>query len=180
MSDSEAWQQMQSEDEQVILVNSENEVIGQTGKIAAHQGLGQLHRAITVVLFDHQDRILVTQRSAEKPLWPDFWDAAASTHQWPGEDAVTAALRRLPFEIGVTGENLQEAHHYEYHAIYSDEWSENEINHIVVGNLDTDPQLNPHEASAFAWKTTAELRQELTQPNHQYVPWFALGVAPWL
>jgi len=171
---------MQSEDEFVILVNSANEVIGQAGKIGAHQGIGQLHRAITVALFNQAGEVLVTQRSEHKPLWPLWWDLACSTHQWPGEDSVPAAVRRLPFEIGVTGHNLTEKFHYEYHAVYNQDWSENEINHIVVGELNQDPDLNPREVANFAWKSLDQIRTELQQPTHRYTPWFELALKPWL
>jgi len=174
-----SWQKMSSQKEEVILVNSANEVIGSADKFLAHQGKGMLHRAITVVLFNPQQQVLVTQRSAQKPLWPLWWDTACSTHQWPGESDVEAAIRRLPFEIGITTTDLQASHQYEYHAVYNEEWSENEINHIVVGTVQQDPVLNPDEVAQFAWKSLEEIRAELQNPNHQYAPWFEAALQPW-
>lgn len=173
------WQIMETENEQVILVNSANEVIGQADKYDVHRGQGQLHRAITVLLRNKNGELLVTQRSSKKPLWPEWWDLACSTHQWPGESSIEAAIRRLPFEIGVTAQDLSEELTYEYHAVYNDEWSENEINHLVVGKLDQDPQLNPREAVAYAWKTLEQITAELAQPNHQYAPWVGLALERW-
>lgn len=174
------WQKMTSQKEEVNLVNSANVVIGSADKFVAHQGKGMLHRAITVVLFSTHDDILLTQRSAKKPLWPLWWDAACSTHQWPSETDVEAAIRRLPFEIGLTTTDLKASHQYEYHAVYNEEWSENEINHIVVGTVDQDPILNPDEVADFCWKSAAEIQAELQKPDHRYAPWLAEALQPWL
>lgn len=172
----DAWQKMVTQDEQVMLVTSADEVIGTAGKIEAHQGSGKLHRAITVFLFDAQGRTLLTQRSAHKPLWPLWWDAASSTHQWPDEGDVECALRRLPFEIGVTATDLTFAFKYEYHAVYNTAWAENEVNHIVVGHFDGEPTLNPDEVASYTWKTLEEVRAELSTPDHQYAPWFPFAI----
>jgi len=173
------WHLMETGNEQVILVNSDNKVIGQTDKINAHRGQGKLHRAITVLLKNKAGELLVTQRSSNKPLWPEWWDLACSTHQWPGESSVEAAIRRLPFEIGVAVQDLSEELTYEYHAVYNEEWSENEINHLVVGELNQNPQLNPREAIAFAWKTLEQITTELALPDHRYAPWLELALERW-
>lgn len=169
----DSWQKMLQEDEQVMLVNSKDEVVGVTGKIAAHQGHGQLHRAVTVFLMNEKGETLVTQRSARKPLWPLFWDAACSTHQWPGEDDLTCALRRLPFEIGVqTAEDLRFVFRYEYHAVYSPEWAENEVNHILLGTYVGELSPNPNEVAAAEWKALSQIKAELQNTRHHYAPWF--------
>lgn len=171
------WQRMKTEQEQVVLVNSKNEVIGSNGKIAAHQGKGQLHRAITVFLTNPNGEILITQRSTQKPLWPLWWDAACSTHQWPGEADASAAARRLPFELGidVPAQNLHLEFTYEYHAVYNSEWSENEVNYIFTGVTNDEPQLNPSEVAAYEWKSPNEVAAELSQENHRFAPWFEIA-----
>lgn len=173
----QTWQQMQSEQEQLVLVNSDNQIVGQTSKIAAHQNGGQLHRAVTVFLTNSSGEILTTQRSEFKPLWPLWWDAAVSTHQWPQEDDAAAASRRLPFEIGikVAAENLKFEFNYEYHAVYDETWSENEINYIFSGQTDDQPQLNTREAAAYQWKSVEQIKEELQQPDHHYAPWFVIA-----
>ena len=45
-----------------------------------HEGEGLLHRATTVLITNTKGEILITRRSGEKPLWPDFCDTSASTH----------------------------------------------------------------------------------------------------
>lgn len=170
---------MRSEDEQLIAVNSQNEPLQAVGKILAHQNPGTLHRAITVFLFNPAGELLITQRSASKPLWPLWWDAACSTHQWwPEESAELAAKRRLPFEIGIDVSqvhNLTEQFHYEYHAVYNENWAENEINYILTGTIETLPKLNLDEVADFRWISRTDLNAELAKPDHQFAPWFPLA-----
>lgn len=170
---------MRSENEQLIAVNSQNEPLNPVEKVAAHQNPGTLHRAITVFLFNPANELLVTQRSAQKPLWPLWWDAACSTHQWwPEETALAAAKRRLPFEIGIDVEqvhNLTEQFHYEYHAVYNDEWAENEINFIVTGVTEMHPKINLEEVADFQWLSRADIEVELAKEDHRFAPWFPLA-----
>ncbi len=170
---------MHQENEQLIQINVANEVVGSVGKITAHQGQGVLHRALTAFLFDDAGRILVTKRSTSKPLWPEYWDAACSSHQWyPAETAVEAATRRIPFELGITLDStagLEELFSYEYHAVYSLEWSENEINSIVVGTFTGECQLNEKEVAEFEWLTPSEVVAKLNAGPPLFAPWFRLA-----
>ncbi|MBP9781527.1 isopentenyl-diphosphate Delta-isomerase [Candidatus Woesebacteria bacterium] len=167
---------MNSGNETIMLVDSSDAVIGEIGKIEAHQKLGRLHRAFTIFLQNQKGEWLITKRSEQKPLWPLWWDAACSSHPWfPNETIEQAALRRMPFELGLQIEqvhNLRVAGAYEYHAVYSPKWSENEINHIVVANFDGELSVNSNEVTDFKWLTPEQIDERLTKPN-LFVPWFA-------
>ncbi len=170
---------MQSENEQLIAVSTENTPLHPIEKLTAHQNPGTLHRAITVFLFNPAGELLITQRSATKPLWPLWWDAACSTHQWwPAESTESASKRRLPFEIGIELSqihNFTEQFHYEYHAVYDENWAENEINYILTGTTEAFPKINPAEVADFAWVSQKELEAELSEAQHRFAPWFPLA-----
>lgn len=172
-------QKMQREDEQIIAVDSSDTPLHPVEKFAAHRNPGELHRAVTVFLRNDQGEWLLTQRSSKKPLWPLWWDAACSTHPWwPDESTVSSCQRRLPFEIGVAAADvpdLADAFSYEYHAVYSSEWAENEINWILIGTYSGTVTPNPNEVAQYRWSSTAEIDAELTQPDHQFAPWFPLA-----
>ncbi|HNQ16486.1 MAG TPA: isopentenyl-diphosphate Delta-isomerase [Candidatus Woesebacteria bacterium] len=176
MNKSDQCKQMESGNETIMLVDSIDTVIGEIGKIEAHQKAGRLHRAFTIFLQNQKDEWLITKRSEQKPLWPLWWDAACSSHPWfPNETIEQAALRRLPFELGLhikEVNNVRVVGTYEYHAVYSPEWSENEINHIVVANYDGELLVNPNEVSDFKWLAPSQIDERLTQPN-LFSPWFA-------
>jgi len=156
----------------IIQVNSQDQTLSPIDKIKAHQGPGVLHRALTVSLQNQQGQILITQRSKKKPLWPLYWDLACSTHpHYPHETIIEASIRRLPFELGLDikqVKNLQETHAYEYHAVYNQNWSENEINHLVVGNFSGKLNLNPDEIADYRWVKTLDYQE------FAFAPWVKL------
>lgn len=162
--------------ENVILVDSRDRPVGTAEKVAAHKGVGKLHRAFTIFLRNHQDLWLTTKRSAEKPLWPMWWDAACSSHQRPDENDIEASRRRLKFELGIKARELEYAFKYEYHAVYSPQWAENEINHIVIGEFDGRPNINPREVVEFKWRTSQEINEIVADPEQKvFAPWFSLA-----
>lgn len=173
-------EKMTKNEELLIAVDEQDRPLGPVEKYAAHRNPATRHRAITVFLFNSNGDLLVTQRSTKKPLWPQWWDAACSTHQWwPDESAVAAAIRRLPFEIGVDAPqipDLREVVKYEYEAEYSAEWAEHEINYLVLGTFSGAPELNRDETIAWEWISRTNLEQELQEPNHRFAPWFPLAV----
>jgi isopentenyl-diphosphate delta-isomerase len=178
MSNSKKDHQIMAQNQDVLMeVNSADQVIGQVGKVEAHQGKGILHRAITVVLINLQDEILIAKRSKDKPLWPEFWDFACSTHPWyPDETTLDCARRRIPFELGVEMDKikpLEDVFTYEYHAVYNQEWSENEINHLVIGTYVGRSKLekiNPDEVLETRWVSKEELLK-LSKKNDFFAPW---------
>lgn len=175
------WTTMEQDQDQIMMVDAQDQVLGKIGKIAAHQGKGELHRAITVALFNDQDQILIAQRSATKPLWPEWWDLSCSTHPWyPDETGGDAALRRLPFELGVDVDQLAgmtDIFSYEYHAVYSREWSENEFNHLIVGRYQGPIEINPAEVAQYKWINFSELEKMVEQDDF-FAPWVSYTVAP--
>ena len=61
------------DDEPLILVNSQDEIVGHEEKLTSHQGDGMLHRAFSIFIFNSKGELLIQQRSEQKPLWPMFW-----------------------------------------------------------------------------------------------------------
>lgn len=167
---------MQQQQEMLIGVDSSDTPVEPVEKVAAHQRTGRLHRAFSLFLMDDQGRTLLAQRSEQKPLWPQWWDGACSSHPWwPDESVEAATVRRLPFELGleaseVTG--LRTIGSYEYHAVYSPDWSENEVNHVVIANFTGKPNPNRDEVMDWRWATVEEVNTELATPTHRFPPWF--------
>lgn len=173
-----AQQRMELDEELLIRVNSADTNLGSIGKATAHSGAGTLHRAFTIFLRNQTGEWLLAQRSEHKPLWPLWWDAACSSHPWfPDESVEKAALRRVPFELGIAPDQLLAITNlgaYEYHAVYSPQWSENEVNHTLLATVanSNQLQLNPREVATTRWAATAEVDAQLVG-EHQFAPWFA-------
>ncbi len=50
--------------EMCILVDEQDNAIGSASKVDCHLGLGKLHRAFSLLLFDSQDRLLMQKRAS--------------------------------------------------------------------------------------------------------------------
>ena len=61
------------DDEPLVLVNSQDEVLGHKNKWDCHQGDGELHRAFSIFIFNDKNELLIQRRSEQKPLWPRVW-----------------------------------------------------------------------------------------------------------
>lgn len=174
MSEIDTTTRMETQNELLVAVDSQDQMLRSISKISAHQGSGVLHRAFTIFLKNSKNQWLITQRSQEKPLWPLWWDGACSSHPWyPNETVLEAVFRRVPFELGIDAEkarNIREIHSYEYHAVYSPEWSENEINHILVGEYDENPNPNSAEVADFQWVSRPQIEKLFENPR-LFAPW---------
>ena len=51
------------DDEPLILVNSQDEIVGYEEKLVCHQGQGMLHRAFSIFIFNSKGELLIQQRS---------------------------------------------------------------------------------------------------------------------
>ena len=71
--------------EPCILVDENDKIVGQASKKTCHliENINEkkmLHRAFSVFIFDLNDRLLLTQRSIHKILFPNHWTNACCSH----------------------------------------------------------------------------------------------------
>ena len=158
---------------QVVLVNPADEVIGQTKLLAAHLGKGQLHRAISVLIFNSKKELLLQQRSRHKPLWPLFWSNTCCSHPKPNEGYKKAAERRLLEETNI---KLKLKHYYTftYQAKYNQKLSEHEIDAVYWGLTNQKPKPNPQEAADYKYLSISKINKDLKIHPDKYTPWFKL------
>ncbi|MGE4292576.1 MAG: NUDIX domain-containing protein [Desulfovibrio sp.] len=65
------------------------------------------HRAVTVLVYDQENKLYLQKRSHAKSIFPGRWDVSSSGHVLPRESAKEAALRELRFELGIEAEKLR-------------------------------------------------------------------------
>ncbi len=165
--------------EQVILVDKNDNQIGLMEKLAAHRGSAYLHRAISVLLYRKKKRtveVLLQQRGKAKPLWPLYWADTTSTHPRDGESLTACAVRRLKEEMGIQIEEkkLRVLFPLIYHAKYDENYSEREVDYILIGEWDGVPKINKFEAEKFLWAAWDNIKQNTGGPSTIYAPWFIL------
>lgn len=166
-----------SDQENLILVDSSDTVVGSLDKGACHDGEGVLHRAFSIFLFDTDNRLLIQQRAPSKRLWPLYWANSCCSHPRVGETLAEATERRMAQELGVTS-SLSFAYRFEYHALYKNLGAEHELCSVFVGRLDpSDLDINDTEIAAVRWLDVEEVDKMMQTPSAetaQLAPWFKL------
>lgn len=162
-------------DELLILVDEEDNVTGYDRKLNVHQGSGMLHRAFSIFLFSPCHRVLLQQRSEQKPLWPLYWSNSVCSHPRKGEDCETAAVRRLREELGVTT-GLEMLFRFRYSAEFGSKGAEHELCKVFAGCVDIDYPIvaNRNEVSDWEWLTIDELESRIASRPQQFTPWLLL------
>jgi isopentenyl-diphosphate delta-isomerase len=163
--------------EYLILVDSNDKPIGTDEKVKCHLPNGKLHRAFTILLFNREGKLLLTQRSMDKMLWPGDWDGTVASHPRQSETYVSSAERRLPEELGIFC-NLDYLFKFEYHVPYKDIGSENEVCGTLIGIVDdpTKIKLVKEEINDIKWNTLDELLNDIKKSPQIYCPWMIVAL----
>jgi len=126
--------QVSFDSEDLILVDSLDQVIGNASKKQVHLPGGQLHRAFSIFLYANNQQVMLHKRSLEKPLWPNFWTNSCCSHPRTGESYEDAVHRRLKEELGIETP-LTRIYQFEYQAHFGSIGSEHELCTVYVGHL---------------------------------------------
>ena len=163
-----------SDQEELLLVDSNDEIIGNMTKFDCHQGDGVLHRAFSVFIFNHQGDVLLQQRSEQKMLWPGYWSNACCSHPRAGESSEEAVHRRLQQELGISAD-LTYLYKFEYQAKFDTIGSEHELCWVWLGITDdVSIKANPNEIADWRYFHQAELNDELNTNSALYTPWMKM------
>lgn len=160
------------EEEKVILVNEKDEPIGLMPKMEAHEK-GLLHRAFSVFVFNDKNELMLQQRALSKYHSPGLWTNTCCSHQREGESNIEAGKRRLQEEMGFTTD-LKDTMAFIYKAPFDNGLTEHEFDHILVGNFNDVPDLNPEEVSAWKWMELEEVQKDMKNHPERYTEWFKI------
>lgn len=158
--------------EQVILVDKDDNEVGQMEKQAAHVA-GELHRAFSVVLLNSKRQMLIQKRAADKYHCPNLWTNACCSHPRPGESIMDAAHRRLGEELNAD-ESLRSLYSFQYKSEFDNGLTEHELDHVLLGWMNDTPIFNPKEISALRWIDKDTLLNEMKENPEMHTPWFLL------
>ena len=161
-------------EEQVILVDKKDNVIGKAGKLEAHQK-GLLHRALSVFIFNSKGEILLQQRAPHKYHTPFLWSNTACSHPRINELVKHAAERRLKEEMGIEC-NLYYAFNFLYNAKFDNDLIENELDHVFIGFCDEIPKPNPSEVKNYRYINSYDLMNEINENPNIFTPWFKICI----
>ena len=162
-----------SDNESLILVDTEDNEIGHLSKLECHNNEGILHRAFSIFLFNDEGHLLIQKRSSQKRLWPLYWSNTCCSHPREGEDILDAAMRRLEDELGINGVHLEYLYKFSYQASYKDIGSENEMCSVFIGSVNEDVIFNKNEIERIRFIDCESLEEEMNL-NSDFTPWFKM------
>lgn len=157
-------------EEQVILVDPNDIQIGVMGKQKAHE-TGDLHRAISIFLFNSKGEMLLQKRASSKYHSGGLWTNTCCTHPRNGETTADSASRRLQEEMGMKSD-LEYRFSFIYKAELENGLIEHEFDHVFFGVTDDLPQLNPIEAEDFKYENIYTIIEDIKQNGKAYTEWF--------
>ena len=158
----------------IQVVDDLGNTIGAIEKQAAHENGGVWHRAVSVLLFDAEGRLLIQQRASQKYHFPNLWANSCCSHPAHEEAPIDAAKRTILRELGVVAD-IEETGFIRYEALDPESGlTEREHDHIFVGIIGAPIEPNPEEIQAVRWITPIELRAEIEKQPEQFAPWLPL------
>jgi isopentenyl-diphosphate delta-isomerase len=158
--------------EKVILVDTDDNAIGEREKMEAHQ-LGLLHRAFSVLIFNSKGEMLLQKRAREKYHSGGLWTNACCSHPNPGEPLEQAVQRKLKQEMGIVLAPWF-AFKFIYRTDFDNALTEHELDHVFVGTCDSDPSINPEEAEDWRFISLQELKNDVALHPEHYTSWFRI------
>jgi len=170
-------QPVSSPTESLILVDDEDREIGFCSKAECHAGEGLLHRAFSVFLFNSDGKLLLQQRSKQKPLWPLYWANSCCSHPRKSESVEDAGRRRVWEELSLECD-LDFLYKFRYQARFGDLGSEHELCHVFAGYTKSDGDNNlavhPEEIADWRYIDPDELTREIAADGDKFTPWLKL------
>ena len=159
-------------EEQVILVNENDEPIGVMNKLEAHEK-AILHRAFSVFVLNDKNEVMLQQRARHKYHSPLLWTNTCCSHQRSGETNIIAGKRRLLEEMGFETE-LKELFHFIYKAPFDNGLTEHELDHVMIGSYNGEPNINTEEVERWKWMKIEDIKEDMLQNPENYSVWFKI------
>lgn len=159
-------------EEKVILVNENDEPIGLMEKLEAHEK-AVLHRAFSVFVLNDKNEVMLQQRAHHKYHSPLLWTNTCCSHQREGESNIQAGTRRLQEEMGFSTE-LKELFHFIYKAPFDNGLTEHELDHVMIGYYNNEPNINLDEVESWKWMSIEAIKDDIQTQSENYTVWFKI------
>ncbi len=164
--------------EQIIIVDEHDVVLGTEDKERCHDGEGILHRGFLAMVFSASGELLLTRRSGQKRLWPGFWDGSVASHVLAGEDYVQASRRRLREELSIDVSLVEYAFKFRYKVGYGSAGTEHEICAVTIVRGVSLSAVRP-DSREIAELRSIDLKaliEEVRGSRERYTPWLILAL----
>lgn len=160
--------------EEVILVDENDKEVGFMEKMEAHEK-ALLHRAFSIFIFNSKGELMIHQRALEKYHSGGLWTNTCCSHPRKEESVEQAAHRRLQEEMGFDCE-LKEVFSFIYKAELDQGLTEHELDHVLIGEYNDTPNLNPAEVADWKFIGMKELKEDIVVNADSYTIWFKIAL----
>ncbi len=163
-------------EQQLILVDRNDKILGYAPRNICHTGKGKRHRAFVIALYNSKGQILLQRR--KHTLFTNMWDLTGASHprrlRRRNESYAEAAARCLRDELAIRGISLRKIGAFNYFAPQGKK-CENEHCALLVGKYDGAVRPNPKVAYGFRWASLRTTLQEIRRRPNSFVMWGRLG-----
>jgi len=158
--------------EYILTVDEQDREKGYMEKMEVHEK-GILHRAFSVMIFNHKGEVLLQKRAQSKYHSAGLWTNSCCSHQREGETLSEAVSRRIRDELGISCA-CKEAFTFKYRVEFENGLIEHEIDHVFVGRYDGKIFPNKDEIEEIRWVSPEKLRMEMTEHTEAFTYWFRI------
>ncbi len=165
------WKRKYHFDEMLVLCDDDGRPLATKIKSEVHTNDTPLHLAFSIFIFNSKGDVLLQQRAFSKQTWPGVWSNSCCGHQMLHEPPVDGAERRLKYELGISGVELNcLLPNFRYRAEL-DGIVENEICPVFVGFTDKQPTANADEVETYLWFPWTDFLERCRRPDTDISPW---------
>lgn len=146
-------------------------------RMVGHTGQGRRHLAITVLLKNSKNQLLLQKRKHQ--IFDKVWDFTGATHPLHNADKgdetfKQAAVRCLDEEWSIEEVELKNLGTFNYFADYGD-LCENEHCAIFVGSYNGHLKLNKSDGYEYKWVDQSKFLSDIAKNPQNYSPWAIEG-----
>ena len=151
-----------------LVTEDDSRIIGRAGRDECHGNPALIHRAVRIMVFHPDGRLVLQKRSRNKKVQGGKWDAAVGGHVSSGEEIFEAMKRELEEEIGITLEKGEDLIPFYAIKVRNDFESEN----ITCCRLThAGPfTMQEEEVEDLQFFSLPELREKLTRTPEIFTP----------
>lgn len=159
---------------QIILVSDEqgNFTGEYIPKEVGHTGEGKRHLAITVLIYNNREQVLLQRRKHK--VFDNIWDITGATHPLhlsdKDETLEEATLRCLKREYNIENVTLKNLGSFNYFA-KSGDLCEHEHCYLLIGEYNDLVELNPEVGYEHKWVKKQEFLEDIEANPKNYSAW---------
>ncbi len=148
------------------VVNEKDEVIEKAAREECHRKK-LMHRAIKIFILNPKGELFIQKRSAQKDVYPGYYEGSLSGHVMSGETYEEAAQRELKEEVGISAELKKTA---KFNLLSGREVAVFTL--FLLENYGGQIKLNHEEAESGKFESLEKIHRDIAGKKKKFTPGF--------